>query len=164
MPGSSIAYFMLSFTVLEQFCPVELSMMMEMFCISALSVMVATNHTQLLSTRKCGKYEWVSKFSVVLNFFCSFIKIYFTTVKYIYLQFSRFQYIYRLVQPLPQSNFITFSTLQKGKPVCTHSPFLLSAPSLWQLLIYFLFLDLPLLAISWMNYIGCDCLWLASFT
>lgn len=83
-----LAYFILLFNILKQFCPIELSVMMEMFCISVLSMIVATSHMWLLERSEIGKYEWGSKFSVLFRFFFFFIallKYSLHTIKYLFV-------------------------------------------------------------------------------
>lgn len=98
--------FILPFNVLDPFCPLGLSMMMD------LSITVAA--MWLWSAQKCGKCEEESEFSILFVFFNFLIKIFITHLQIPPLaQFSRFSYIYKVVQPLPQPNFITFLAPQK---------------------------------------------------
>lgn len=82
LPGSLVTYSVLPFNILEQVCPVELAMMMEvLFFIFSLSTLGAPR-THGSWAQKCGKCEWADQLSILCRLFgcfvCNFIKICFS--------------------------------------------------------------------------------------
>ena len=82
LPGSLVTYSVLPFNILEQVCPVELVMMMEvLFFIFSLSTLGAPR-THGSWAQKCGKCEWADQLSILCRLFgcfvCNFIKVCFS--------------------------------------------------------------------------------------
>lgn len=71
--------------------------------------------------------------------------------------------VYRIVQPLPPSNFRTFPSTQKETSISNHSLF--SAQPLVTINLLSVFLDFPVLDISYeCSYVICSLMCLASFS